>query len=192
MAVLRPARRSSGPRLTALMLVLWLVLWLVFVSAASASRDVVSGNNETRRNPARATEEDPHHQTNSTAHKKAFPVLSFNYDHVRKPFEISLWILLALLMKLGEWLMTPITAVFPAAKIIKTPTSSFGEVQIIRSEGKSLQNCVLLAFSTWFTVFLRSGLVLKMCKNGSSLLQQHVSSSTGKRQTNSQEQQWLR
>lgn len=78
------------------------VLWLVFVSAASASRDVVSGNNETSRNPAGATKEDPHHQTNSTAHKKAFPVLSFNYDHVRKPFEISLWILLALLMKLGE------------------------------------------------------------------------------------------
>ncbi|XP_061520454.1 sodium/hydrogen exchanger 1b isoform X2 [Phycodurus eques] len=38
---------------------------------------------------------------NATTHRKAFPVLSFNYEHVRKPFEISLWILLALLMKLG-------------------------------------------------------------------------------------------
>uniref|UniRef100_A0AAV2K5T3 Uncharacterized protein n=1 Tax=Knipowitschia caucasica TaxID=637954 RepID=A0AAV2K5T3_KNICA len=40
---------------------------------------------------------------NSRTHKKAFPVLSFNYSHVRKPFEISMWILLALLMKLGEF-----------------------------------------------------------------------------------------
>lgn len=93
MAVLRPGRGSSGPRLTGSVCV-WL---LVLASVASASRD-----NETWRNPARETPEDSRHQTNSSAHRKAFPVLSFNYDHVRKPFEISLWILLALLMKLGE------------------------------------------------------------------------------------------
>ncbi|CAB1350825.1 unnamed protein product [Coregonus sp. 'balchen'] len=39
--------------------------------------------------------------TNITNTKKAFPVLAVNYEHVRKPFEIALWILLALLMKLG-------------------------------------------------------------------------------------------
>uniref|UniRef100_A0ACB8FRW4 Uncharacterized protein n=1 Tax=Sphaerodactylus townsendi TaxID=933632 RepID=A0ACB8FRW4_9SAUR len=33
--------------------------------------------------------------------RKIFPVLDFNYNHVRKPFEIALWILLACLMKLG-------------------------------------------------------------------------------------------
>lgn len=98
MAVLRPARSSTGPRLTGSLC----VLFLVFVSAASASRDAAAGHNATWRNPALVTEEDSHHQSNSTAHRKAFPVLSFNYDHVRKPFEISLWILLALLMKLGE------------------------------------------------------------------------------------------
>lgn len=39
---------------------------------------------------------------NHTSVKKAFPVLSFDYEHVRLPFEISLWVLLASLMKLGE------------------------------------------------------------------------------------------
>lgn len=34
--------------------------------------------------------------------RRAFPVLSFDYEHVRLPFEISLWVLLASLMKLGE------------------------------------------------------------------------------------------
>lgn len=40
---------------------------------------------------------------NTTQYKKPFPVLSLDYDHVRLPFEISLWVLLASLMKLGEY-----------------------------------------------------------------------------------------
>lgn len=35
--------------------------------------------------------------------KKAFPVLSLDYGHIQAPFEISLWVLLASLMKLGEY-----------------------------------------------------------------------------------------
>lgn len=35
--------------------------------------------------------------------KKAFPVLSLDYHHIQTPFEISLWVLLASLMKLGEY-----------------------------------------------------------------------------------------
>lgn len=91
--LLRPPRRSCS-RITALLVRSACVLFLVVVCAASAARrDAVEGNNDTSHHPL----------TNSTAHKKKpFPVLSFNYDHVRKPFEISLWILLALLMKLGE------------------------------------------------------------------------------------------
>lgn len=40
---------------------------------------------------------------NNTYHKKPFPVLSLDYANVRLPFEISLWVLLASLMKLGEY-----------------------------------------------------------------------------------------
>ncbi|XP_075961610.1 sodium/hydrogen exchanger 1b isoform X1 [Anarhichas minor] len=113
MAELRPARRSAtGPPLTGIIC----VLLLVFVSVASASRDV--GNNETGRNAAGETLEDSHHQTNSTAHKKAFPVLSLNYDHVRKPFEIALWILLALLMKLGFHMMPRVSNVVPESCLL--------------------------------------------------------------------------
>lgn len=36
------------------------------------------------------------------SHRKAFPVLGIDYLHVRTPFEISLWILLACLMKIGK------------------------------------------------------------------------------------------
>lgn len=35
--------------------------------------------------------------------KKPFPVLSLDYPHIQVPFEISLWVLLASLMKLGEY-----------------------------------------------------------------------------------------
>ena len=37
--------------------------------------------------------------------RKAFPVLDIDYPHVRTPFEISLWILLACLMKIGKCMM---------------------------------------------------------------------------------------
>lgn len=35
--------------------------------------------------------------------KKLFPVLDLDYKNVRTPFEIALWVLLASLMKLGEY-----------------------------------------------------------------------------------------
>ncbi|KAL7382348.1 hypothetical protein ABVT39_020896 [Epinephelus coioides] len=114
MAELRPARGSSSPPLMGLMC----VVLLVFVSIASASHGVVSRDNETLSNPSGETQEDPHHQTNSTAHKKAFPVLSFNYDYVRKPFEISLWILLALLMKLGFHIIPRVSHVVPESCLL--------------------------------------------------------------------------
>lgn len=87
-----PIRRSSTLRLTGLLC----LLFLVFFSRGFASHDVVSEKS------SGTTQEDSRSQANSTAHKKTFPVLSFNYEHVRTPFEISLWILLALFMKLGE------------------------------------------------------------------------------------------
>lgn len=44
-----------------------------------------------------------HEKHHGNASKKAFPVLSVDYSHVKFPFEISLWVLLASLMKLGEY-----------------------------------------------------------------------------------------
>ncbi|KAE8282265.1 Na(+)/H(+) exchanger beta Beta-NHE Na(+)/H(+) antiporter [Larimichthys crocea] len=107
--LLRPPRRSCS-RITALLVRSACVLFLVVVCAASAARrDAVEGNNDTSHHPL----------TNSTAHKKKpFPVLSFNYDHVRKPFEISLWILLALLMKLGFHIIPTVSTVVPESCLL--------------------------------------------------------------------------
>ncbi|CAL9690753.1 unnamed protein product [Knipowitschia caucasica] len=55
---------------------------------------------------------------NSRTHKKAFPVLSFNYSHVRKPFEISMWILLALLMKLAFHIIPRVSSVVPESCLL--------------------------------------------------------------------------
>ncbi|XP_032304940.1 sodium/hydrogen exchanger 1-like [Coturnix japonica] len=59
--------------------------------------------------PATAQEVHPlnrqHHNHSAEGHpktRKAFPVLSIDYSHVRIPFEIALWILLACLMKMGR------------------------------------------------------------------------------------------
>uniref|UniRef100_A0A3Q1AGE3 Sodium/hydrogen exchanger n=1 Tax=Amphiprion ocellaris TaxID=80972 RepID=A0A3Q1AGE3_AMPOC len=49
---------------------------------------------------------------------KAFPVLAFNFEHVRKPFEISMWILLALLMKLGFHIIPRISHVVPESCLL--------------------------------------------------------------------------
>ncbi|KAF3839436.1 hypothetical protein F7725_018153 [Dissostichus mawsoni] len=45
--------------------------------------------------------------------KKAFPVLTLDYHHIQAPFEISLWILLASLMKLGEYHVNVTHALVP-------------------------------------------------------------------------------
>lgn len=54
---------------------------------------------------------DPHNQ-------RVFPVISINYDYVQMPFEVSLWILLASLMKLGEKLNS-ISSAFKYQRIAK-------------------------------------------------------------------------
>uniref|UniRef100_A0A665TEM6 Sodium/hydrogen exchanger n=1 Tax=Echeneis naucrates TaxID=173247 RepID=A0A665TEM6_ECHNA len=95
-------RTGSGPVL--------LLLLLLLVSVGSAIHDAVSGTN--------GTNVDPHHQSNSSGTKKPFPVLSFNYDHVRMPFEISLWILLALLMKLGFHIIPRVSHVVPESCLL--------------------------------------------------------------------------
>uniref|UniRef100_A0A8C2XD92 Sodium/hydrogen exchanger n=1 Tax=Cyclopterus lumpus TaxID=8103 RepID=A0A8C2XD92_CYCLU len=117
----RAARRSAaGPPLTGFVC----VLLLVCVSVASASLD---------------TAEDPHHPTNSTGLKKAFPVLALNYDYVRKPFEIALWILLALLMKLGFHIIPRVSNVVPeSCLLIGVGLLVGGIIRAIREEAPVL------------------------------------------------------
>ncbi|KAM8884790.1 sodium/hydrogen exchanger 1b isoform 1-T1 [Synchiropus picturatus] len=99
--------RSSDPasRLLGLLTLLFLV------SVAAASRDE---NNRTV-----LGEDEPLHRTNASGHgKKAFPVLSFNYHHVGEPFEISLWVLLALLMKLGFHVIPRVSGIVPESCLL--------------------------------------------------------------------------
>uniref|UniRef100_A0A8C9UYS1 Sodium/hydrogen exchanger n=1 Tax=Scleropages formosus TaxID=113540 RepID=A0A8C9UYS1_SCLFO len=56
------------------------------------------------------------HPTNRT--KKPFPVLSFDYEHVKTPFEISLWVLLASLMKLGFHLIPRLSSIVPESCLL--------------------------------------------------------------------------
>ncbi|KAL6099404.1 uncharacterized protein ACO6RY_01233 [Pungitius sinensis] len=132
MAALGPSRRiSTGAPLTGM----FCVLLLVCVSVALASRDV--GTNETRTDAA--GEPQAPHQTNSTTHKNAFPVLKLNYDHVRKPFEIALWILLALLMKLGFHIIPRVSSVVPeSCLLIGVGLLVGGIIRAIREEAPVL------------------------------------------------------
>ncbi|KAM4795836.1 sodium/hydrogen exchanger 1 [Rhinophrynus dorsalis] len=49
---------------------------------------------------------------------KLFPVLDLNYDRVRMPFEIALWILLACLMKLGFHVIPTLSSVVPESCLL--------------------------------------------------------------------------
>ncbi|XP_045873217.1 sodium/hydrogen exchanger 1 [Meles meles] len=50
--------------------------------------------------------------------RKAFPVLGIDYTHVRTPFEISLWILLACLMKIGFHVIPTISSIVPESCLL--------------------------------------------------------------------------
>uniref|UniRef100_A0A3Q2YTN1 Sodium/hydrogen exchanger n=1 Tax=Hippocampus comes TaxID=109280 RepID=A0A3Q2YTN1_HIPCM len=98
---------TDVPGLTRLLVAVLLVL-VVCANPSQGTQD----------NDTRAHGDEEHQQGNSTAHRKAFPVLSFNYEYVRKPFEISLWILLALLMKLGFHVIPRVSHVVPESCLL--------------------------------------------------------------------------
>ncbi|XP_066499257.1 sodium/hydrogen exchanger 1 [Hoplias malabaricus] len=50
--------------------------------------------------------------------KKSFPVLDFDFGHVKKPFEIFFWILLASLMKLGFHLIPRLSSIVPESCLL--------------------------------------------------------------------------
>lgn len=91
----------------------WILVILVCFAVASSSRDDVS------KSSVSTGEVNGHDsQDNVSVNKKAFPVLSFNYKHVRKPFEISMWILLALLMKLGFHIIPRVSNIVPESCLL--------------------------------------------------------------------------
>ncbi|KAL0984767.1 hypothetical protein UPYG_G00146650 [Umbra pygmaea] len=55
---------------------------------------------------------------NMTFQKKPFPVLGINYGHIRLPFEIALWVLLASLMKLGFHLIPRLSGIVPESCLL--------------------------------------------------------------------------
>ncbi|KAJ7304277.1 hypothetical protein JRQ81_011818, partial [Phrynocephalus forsythii] len=51
-------------------------------------------------------------------HRKVFPVIGAEYGRIRIPFEISLWILLACLMKLGFHVIPTISSIVPESCLL--------------------------------------------------------------------------
>lgn len=64
--------------------------------------DVTTAPSETLQHPDDRNLTNLHIEHGVKTLRKAFPVLDIDYLHVRTPFEISLWILLACLMKIGK------------------------------------------------------------------------------------------
>ncbi|KAI3361263.1 hypothetical protein L3Q82_013440 [Scortum barcoo] len=64
---------------------------------------------------------DSDHKVTAVGHnstKKSFPVLSLDYSHIQTPFEISLWVLLASLMKLGFHLIPRLSGIVPESCLL--------------------------------------------------------------------------
>ncbi|KAL7980450.1 hypothetical protein Chor_001604 [Crotalus horridus] len=77
-------------------------------------------------------------------HRKVFPVLDFQYKYVHLPFEITLWILLACLMKL-DWTVLGVSAKQAEASI--SLRSGKAAIQLQPKEGS--QQDLLIGF-IWF------------------------------------------
>ncbi|XP_057689575.1 sodium/hydrogen exchanger 1-like [Corythoichthys intestinalis] len=105
---------GSGSSLSERGLLMLVLLVLLVVSVlplgASSSPDVGHGDESNDHNV-----EKEHHR-NFT--KKPFPVLSFEYKHIQTPFEISLWVLLASLMKLGFHLIPRLPGIVPESCLL--------------------------------------------------------------------------
>ncbi|XP_064204865.1 Na(+)/H(+) exchanger beta-like isoform X2 [Anguilla rostrata] len=89
-----------------------LLLMLIFLMETALTLVEKSSRNATNSSDT----EEPAGVNNHT--KRSFPVLRFNYEHVRIPFEISLWILLASLMKLGFHLLPGLSSVVPESCLL--------------------------------------------------------------------------
>uniref|UniRef100_A0A668A0L0 Sodium/hydrogen exchanger n=1 Tax=Myripristis murdjan TaxID=586833 RepID=A0A668A0L0_9TELE len=107
----RPASFGSSLPERALLLVLVLVfLQGSVLPLGAASSPDVSHQDKTDNHKVEAQ---GHNYT-----KKAFPVLSIDYHYIQTPFEISLWVLLASLMKLGFHLIPRLSSIVPESCLL--------------------------------------------------------------------------
>ncbi|XP_068616648.1 sodium/hydrogen exchanger 1 [Brachionichthys hirsutus] len=104
-----PAGRGLPERGLLLLLVLAFLQGSVFLLGAASSPDVSQ--------PARPDAHGEPHVGHNVS-KKAFPVLIFDYKHIQAPFEISLWVLLASLMKLGFHLIPRLSGIVPESCLL--------------------------------------------------------------------------
>ncbi|CAB1320450.1 unnamed protein product [Coregonus sp. 'balchen'] len=115
------------------------------------------------------------HLTNITNTKKAFPVLAVNYEHVRKPFEVALWIVLALLMKLGFDLIPRLSGVVPeSCLLIMVGLLVGGLIKVIGEEPPVLDSQLffllieiihsLILLGTLWNAFFVGGLLYALCQ----------------------------
>ncbi|CAL8288341.1 unnamed protein product [Merluccius merluccius] len=96
----------------------WLLLAAVLVLVLPLEGTTVSETGSTPAPPRDPDHHGGHHGGNAT--KKAFPVLELDYDHIHTPFEISLWVLLASLMKLGFHLIPRLSSIVPESCLLIT------------------------------------------------------------------------
>uniref|UniRef100_A0A3B4G5K0 Sodium/hydrogen exchanger n=1 Tax=Pundamilia nyererei TaxID=303518 RepID=A0A3B4G5K0_9CICH len=96
---------------------LFLVMVLVFLDGSVFTVAVASSDQHSpitaHSGSHKATDHGSHNNTG-----KAFPVLDLNYENVRVPFEISLWVLLASLMKLGFHLVPHLSNIVPESCLL--------------------------------------------------------------------------
>ncbi|KAM5179856.1 sodium/hydrogen exchanger 1 isoform 1-T2 [Mantella aurantiaca] len=106
-------------------LAMFFMLALALPLVPVAASDVNAGSEPEHRgitpfDEAEVFTPDPHHAATNKTHKprKVLPVLDVDYGHIREPFEISLWILLACLMKLGFHVIPTVSNVVPESCLL--------------------------------------------------------------------------
>uniref|UniRef100_A0A672HR22 Sodium/hydrogen exchanger n=1 Tax=Salarias fasciatus TaxID=181472 RepID=A0A672HR22_SALFA len=106
-----PVSRTGGAGARGLLLLVVLVLLEGSVLPLGAASSPDTSHREKPDGHSVAAE--PHNIT-----KKPFPVLSIDYTHIQTPFEISLWVLLASLMKLGFHLIPRLSGIVPESCLL--------------------------------------------------------------------------
>ncbi|XP_068125343.1 sodium/hydrogen exchanger 1 [Hyperolius riggenbachi] len=104
------------------LLILALMSWLPAGSASASEADIAPEPPGFTHYPEEhdGVTIDPRSAHGNKTHgpRKVFPVLGLDYPHIREPFEISLWILLACLMKLGFHVIPTVSNVVPESCLL--------------------------------------------------------------------------